>query len=263
MNKSTAWLLGGIAGIATFGLLPLFAIGLLEGICIVLPVPAQVQEPAVVVIVLAALGAAIFVSNWVTKRLTRPSGKSELQGVITYLRAGIRPLRLARDLVIILAISAHYGVVTALTTFEVKGMGSAQMTLALTNMVSMLVGFFIASYLTPERRWTHLGILALATWLVGLLNVAFFGVTIADWMGSLLFILITMGLGGGLATLLNKRVIPAPPLPAMSSEIEFICEHCGERLAIAADLVGYRVACGRCGKASQVPAIMTATVRYE
>lgn len=261
MNKSTAWLIGGLAGIATLSLLPMFALGLWEGICIVLPVPAQIQEPVVVLIVLASLGAAIFVSNWVTKRLAKPSGKSELQSVITYWRGGIRPLRLVRDVAIILALSAHYGLITGMTTAEVGGVGTAVMTLALTNMFSMLVGFFIASYLTPERRWTHLGALALATWLVGLFNVAFFGVTLADWMGSLLFILILMGLGGGMATLLSRQTIPAPPLPTMSPEIEFNCEYCGERLAIAADLVGHRVACGRCGKASEVPAIMTATIR--
>lgn len=261
MNKSTAWLLGGLAGLATFGLVPLFAIGLLEGICIAFPVPAQLKEPAVVVIVLAALGAAVFVSNWIAKRLAGPSGQTELQDTFRYLRVSIRPIRIVRDLAIILALSAHYGLVTALTTFEVEGIGSAVMTLALTSVFAMLVGFSIASYLTTEYRWTHLGALALATWLTGLLNVAFFGVTIPDWMGSLLFILIAMGLGGGIGTLLARQAIPAPPLLTTPSEMEFICEHCRERLAIAADLAGQRVACGGCGKSSQVPPRQVTAVR--
>ncbi len=125
------------------------------------------------------------------------------------------------------------------------------LTIAVTNLLSMLVGFTIAGYLTVEQRWTHLCALALATWLVGLMNVVFFGFTLTEWMGGFVFILIAMALGGGIATLLTRPSPQAPPLPAMIPEIEFVCAHCGERLAIAADLVGRQVACGSCGKASQ------------
>jgi hypothetical protein len=255
MHKSLAWLLGGLAGIATFGLLPFFAIGVIDVIAIVIPDTVGYQEKAVVIIMLASLATAVFVSNWVTKRLARPSGSDELQNLMIYLRAGIRPLPLFRDMVIILALSAHYGLITGLTTFEVEGVRTAIITIAATNLLSMLVGSTIAGYLTAERRWTHLGALALLLWLSGLLNVMLLGSTVADWMGSAPFILIALVLGGSIATLLAKHPLHAAPLSAMPQEIEFICEHCGERLAVTADLAGRRVACGNCGKASYATAM--------
>ncbi len=107
MNKLVAWLLGGLAGLATLGLLPPVVIGLLEIIVMIAPATLRFQETAAVIVVLGTLVAAIFVSNRVTKWLGRPSGKAELQGLTTSLRAGIRPLRLLRDLAIILTLSAH------------------------------------------------------------------------------------------------------------------------------------------------------------
>jgi hypothetical protein len=254
MHKSLAWLLGGLAGIATFGILPIFAIGVIDVIANVIPDTVGYQEKAIVITMLASLATAVFVSNWVTKRLARPNGTDELQNLMIYLRAGIRPLPLFRDIIIILALSAHYGLITGLTTFEVEGVKPAVMTIAATNLLSMLVGSTIAGNLTAERRWTHLGALALLLWLFGLLNVVLLGSTLSDWMASAPFILIALALGGSIATLLARHPLYAPPLSTMPQEIEFICEHCGERLAIAANLAGRRVACGNCGKASHATA---------
>lgn len=261
MNKSIAWLLGGIAGLATLVLIMPVVIGLLEIIAIVLPATLQFQETAVVIGVLATFVAAIFVSNGVTKWLARPAGAVDLRTAVMHLRAGIRPLRLVPDLVIMLALGAHYGLVTAMTTIEVGGVGSATMTIAVTNLFAMLVSFSIAGYLTVERRWTHLCALAMASWILGLLNVVFFGFTVTEWMGGSVLILVAMALGGSIATLLagSSPLAHQPRLKAQ--DIEFDCEHCGERLAVAADLVGHRVACGSCGRASQAPDMPAAAVR--
>ena len=57
--------------------------------------------------------------------------------------------------------------------------------LGLSNILLGIVGFTIAGCLAPPgNRWRHLSLVAVGVWLSGLINVAFFGVTIPRWISE-------------------------------------------------------------------------------
>ena len=77
-------------------------------------------------------------------------------------------------------------------------------TLALVNLFFGTLGFTISGYLAPHPRWNHLAYVALGTWLTSLVNVLFFHVKFTQWMTGGFFVLVIMGVGGGLSYLFKK-----------------------------------------------------------
>ncbi len=78
--------------------------------------------------------------------------------------------------------------------------------LALSNLVFGSVGFLIVGLLNRMGRWRHLLQVAFLSWIGSLINLAF-GMNLAHWALGLIFILIIMGIGGGVAAL----ALPAKP----------------------------------------------------
>jgi hypothetical protein len=75
--------------------------------------------------------------------------------------------------------------------------------IAISNILLSSVGFFIAGCLTKSSRFQHLLIVALCVWVLGAHNMLL-GTTFLQWVFSSIFVLITMGVGGGLSLLFVK-----------------------------------------------------------
>src|SRR5690606_29989660 len=73
------------------------------------------------------------------------------------------------------------------------------------NIIWGTAGFFVVGLLTKQGRWMHLWLVSLAVWLVSLMNVAIMGASLIQWAGGLLFILLMMGIGGGVASLIQSE----------------------------------------------------------
>jgi hypothetical protein len=83
--------------------------------------------------------------------------------------------------------------------------------IAITNVVSSVVGFAIAGYRAKGPLWPHLLLVALGLWLTGLPNVAL-GFPFTYWLLSSIVILIGMAVGGGVGALLKKKKTDEAPL---------------------------------------------------
>jgi len=114
-----------------------------------------------------------------------------------------RWLVVLRDVAIFFALTFFGGFVVGVICAMLQ-VPSSIVALAGANLITSTIGFFIAGLLTTRRRWQHLGIVAVGAWATGLVNVAFGGTSVGHWMGSIVFIFATMGIGGGLASLLRK-----------------------------------------------------------
>ena len=116
------------------------------------------------------------------------------------------PLRfglIARDVAIVWGLTFLGGFVVGLTGGK-HGAHQVTMVLALSNLFFGTLGFTIAGYLAPHPRWNHLAYVALGAWLTSLVNVAFFHVKVTQWMTGGFFMLVIMGVGGGLSYLFKK-----------------------------------------------------------
>src|SRR5947207_2835487 len=104
---------------------------------------------------------------------------------------------IVRDMVIVWVLTAAGGFVVG-----VASGGPAQdaqrymLTLMVSNLLLGTLAFTIAGCLAPPARWRHLGLVAIGCWVTGLINVAFFSVSISQWIGGAIFIAIAMGIGG-------------------------------------------------------------------
>lgn len=78
-------------------------------------------------------------------------------------------------------------------------------TLAAVNLVFTAVGFAISGAMAKFDRFSHLWKVALALWLVGLVNVLLVGAAMSQWVMSLAFILVAMGIGGAASYLFTPR----------------------------------------------------------
>lgn len=78
-------------------------------------------------------------------------------------------------------------------------------TLASVNLVFTAVGFAISGVLARFARFSHLWKVAVALWLVGLVNVFLVGASLGQWALSLVFILVAMGIGGSVSYLITPR----------------------------------------------------------
>lgn len=108
-----------------------------------------------------------------------------------------RWIEVSRDVLMIFLLTGLGGLVIGIAT----GGPSASpqryvIALAASNILFGAVGFAISGCLAPRARWRHLGKVAVWVWLLSLLNIAFFGTTVAQWLASSIFVAATMGLGG-------------------------------------------------------------------
>jgi FtsH-binding integral membrane protein len=76
--------------------------------------------------------------------------------------------------------------------------------IGLSNLVFSVLGFYIVGILKETARLKHLVIVALLYWLIGSHNMLL-GISISQWLISLVVILICMGVGGCLSFLVSKE----------------------------------------------------------
>lgn len=77
--------------------------------------------------------------------------------------------------------------------------------LALSNLIAASGGFAYSAYKVREKRWAHLGTVALVLWLMSLINLILGFATLVEWMLSLIAIILFMVIGGGVGSLIAKR----------------------------------------------------------
>ncbi len=105
-----------------------------------------------------------------------------------------------RDAGLIFFASAALGFLVALADPDVS-----LSTIGMLNIVCLLVGFTISAVRAGRRRWPHLGLVALATWVFSLVNVVLGISDIALWFVALVLIAVCAALAGGVATLIGRR----------------------------------------------------------
>lgn len=106
-----------------------------------------------------------------------------------------------RDTAIVMGLTFLGGAVIGLANPASNNMAA----IASSNFIFSTLGFFIAGCLTRFSRFNHLIKVVFAVWFVSLINVAFFGVTPANWAAGIVFHFITMGIGGGLSLLVVRQ----------------------------------------------------------
>ena len=113
--------------------------------------------------------------------------------------------RVVRDTLIVWFATALGGAVVGFCFALLGAMESPKLSVAIgfTNVVFSLVAFSIVAVLAKEGRLRHLAIVALASWVLGLVNVAFFGVTFWRWLLSIFVLAIFALIGGTIAWLIT------------------------------------------------------------
>ncbi len=106
---------------------------------------------------------------------------------------------IVRDAAIVLALTFAGGFVIGFA----NPAGDNYAAIALSNLIFSSLGFFIAGCLTKVSRFNHLIKVAIVVWLCSALNI-FLGITPMQWAASIVFLLVTMGIGGGLSLLAVK-----------------------------------------------------------
>ena len=85
------------------------------------------------------------------------------------------------------------------------GSGMPIYALAISNLISASAGFAYSAYKVSEKRWAHLGAVALVLWLMSLINPLLGLATFGEWVLSLIAIIFFMVIGGGVGALIAKR----------------------------------------------------------
>jgi hypothetical protein len=135
----------------------------------------------------------------------------------TYPTDRIRPLFVLRDAGILFGLTFIGGVIIGIA-YGITGHKSAPLAaIGISNFFFMIVGFTIAGSLTVDGRWKHLWFVALVCWLGSLVNVLFFGISVAHWSLAGCAIVIAMGIGGGVAALFFKNKPNQSPELTLSS----------------------------------------------
>jgi hypothetical protein len=114
-----------------------------------------------------------------------------------------------RDVIIIWVLTSMGGFVIG---FALAGLPDAKTrevgAYAVANFLFGTLGFTIAGYLAPPRKWRHLGVVAIGVWFTSLINVMFFRTSIPQWIGGAIFLAIIMVLGGALSNFLKRVIKP-------------------------------------------------------
>ncbi|MBN2768247.1 MAG: hypothetical protein JXQ68_04035 [Campylobacterales bacterium] len=114
-----------------------------------------------------------------------------------------------RDVVIIIGLSFLGGLISGIT-LGAKGVMDPEIimgTIAILNIITVSVGFWVVGCLYKKEvkeRFNYLGYVGIAVWLFGLINIALGVSTLAQWFASVIFVLICLGIGGGLSLLTCK-----------------------------------------------------------
>jgi hypothetical protein len=117
----------------------------------------------------------------------------------------MRPKIVVRDALIIFVLTfvGGFGIGVARGLYAVPE-NAYVFLIACSNLLFCTIGFTISAARSPTHRWKHVLLVALCVWPMGLLNV-FFGITLVQWFFGIIFILLTMALGGALSYLFNSR----------------------------------------------------------
>lgn len=85
------------------------------------------------------------------------------------------------------------------------GSAPSMYALAISNLIAASAGFAYSAYKVREKRWAHLGTVALVLWLMSFINPIFGFSTFGEWILSLIAIILFMAIGGGIGALIAKR----------------------------------------------------------
>lgn len=126
----------------------------------------------------------------------------------TEQRVRIGPI--IRDVIIVWVLTAMGGFVAGVATGGPQRDAQRFMfAVMVSNVLLGTVAFTIAGCLAPPGRWRHLGFVALGAWFTSLINVVFFGVTIPQWIGGAIFMVIVMAIGGGISYVFKRDTKPS------------------------------------------------------
>jgi hypothetical protein len=124
---------------------------------------------------------------------------------------GLRIGPIIRDVVVVWVLTGMGGFVAGVATGgQARDAQRYMLALAVPNVLLGTVAFTISGLLAPGNRWRHLAFVAVGAWLTSLFNVAFFGVSMPQWIGGAIFMAVVMGIGGGISYVL-KRDNETPP----------------------------------------------------
>jgi len=121
-----------------------------------------------------------------------------------------QPMRVGliiRDVVIIFALTFIGGFVVGLAASPTSQRG--MLAIAASNMLLGTVGFVISGCLTVGNRWRHLFYVAVGVWLMGLMNVLFFGFGVVQWFFGIFGVSLMMGVGGALSYIFHRDNEPS------------------------------------------------------
>jgi hypothetical protein len=114
-------------------------------------------------------------------------------------------LSVLRDVAIVMVLTFFGGFVIGIAS---AGRELSISAIAVSNLLFGTIGFFIAGCLTRHEGWKHLFLVTALVWLCSLVNVIFFHVAIQQWAAAIIFIFMTMAIGGGVSFLFVR---PTPP----------------------------------------------------
>jgi hypothetical protein len=118
-----------------------------------------------------------------------------------------------RDVVIVWVLTAMGGAVVGFATGgPTRNAQGFMLGVKAANVLFGTVGFAIAGCLAPPPRWHHLGVVAVAVWFAGLINVALFGFSVSDWIASAIVMALIMGLGGAISFAITRALGPRSSL---------------------------------------------------
>jgi hypothetical protein len=118
-------------------------------------------------------------------------------------RLEAQPVRIGpiiRDVIIVFGLTTVGGFILGLAG-GVSSTNSqcSNLALAASNVLLGTIGFVVSGCLAHGNRWRHLSYMALGVWIIGFVNVLFWGASITHWMVSSVLIALMMGLGGALS----------------------------------------------------------------
>src|SRR5438046_1609746 len=120
-----------------------------------------------------------------------------------------RPQRVGpilRDVLIVVALTFIGGFVIGLAE---PSSSRRMLAIAASNVLFGTVGFAISGCLAVGNRWLHLAYVGLGAWLVGLMNVLFFGLSIVQWLFSIFGVGLMMGVGGAISYVFKRDTNPS------------------------------------------------------
>lgn len=114
------------------------------------------------------------------------------------------------DVIIVIGLSAIGGFfIGFFGAFTQISEENKMMLIAISNLVSILIGFWIVGCINKTgelSRFKYLAYVMVGVWLFGLVNVALFNFSIYQWIASGIPIVILGVLGGGISFLTCKAV---------------------------------------------------------